>query len=195
MGREDALEDAIAEARKELWQANYVRKNDSQHQGESEEHWQARKKRNRHRFNHREDVVKHLANKLEALRAHKEAEQEPTGTDAIGFATFEGKTVAAWMIPWLEKSRAAGWSGYVTSGVRTPAYSISLCEAMCGAPSCPGRCAGATSNHNMLPSQGYPYGAIDVSDYGNFEAIQSRIGSPLRNDLPIDPVHFSVSGH
>lgn len=132
---------------------------------------------------------------------HRRAEQRKKATDreewktAKGFAQFEGRTVAKWMVPWLEKSRRAGWQGSITSGVRTPEYSEHLCEAMCGAPSCPGRCAGRSSNHNMLPSQGHPYGALDVSDYANFEAIQKRIGSPLCNRLDArDPVHFSVSG-
>ena len=99
------------------------------------------------------------------------------------------------MIPWLEKSRKAGWGGTVVSGVRTPEYSEQLCYAMCGAPSCAGRCAGRASNHNMEPGQGYPAGALDVSDYAAFEAIQKRIGSPLKNELDArDPVHFSVSG-
>jgi hypothetical protein len=80
----------------------------------------------------------------------------------------------------------------VTSGYRTPEYSTSLCIAMCGAPSCPGRCAGASSNHS---GKVYPAGAVDVTDYTRFGQIQPQIGSPLRNDLPIDPVHYSVSGH
>ena len=111
-----------------------------------------------------------------------------------GFGTFDGKTVAAWMIPWLEKSRQNGWHGAVVSGVRTPAYSEHLCLEMCGARSCPGRCAGRSSNHNMEPGQGQPHGALDVSDYINFGNIQHRIGSPLRNALPNDRVHFSASG-
>ena len=112
-----------------------------------------------------------------------------------GFGTFDGKTVADWMIPWLEKSRQNGWKGSVVSGVRTPSYSEHLCYEMCGRASCPGRCAGRSSNHNMLPNQGKPYGALDVSDYANFGRIQKQIGSPLHNALGArDPVHFSASG-
>jgi len=112
-----------------------------------------------------------------------------------GFSVFDGKTVAAWMVPWLQRSRREGWRGTVVSGVRTPEYSEHLCFQMCGRPSCPGRCAGRSSNHNMLPSQGEPFGALDVSDYANFGRIQRQIGSPLRNALGArDPVHFSVSG-
>lgn len=191
MGREDRLKAAIEEARRELWDANYVRRNDERRKGESDDHWQARRKRNRERFEQRERVVKHLRHKLEALREEK----EDNPGSGIGFATYEGKTVPAWMVQWLVKSRAAGWNGYVVSGVRTVAQSIAACHNICGADSCPGLCAGASSNHNMSPDQGYPAGAIDVTDYANFERIQYEIGSPLRNDLPIDPVHFSVSGH
>ena len=85
-----------------------------------------------------------------------------------------------------------GWSGTVTSGYRTPEYSESLCFDMCGAPSCPGTCAGRSSNHS---GKVYPRGAIDVSDEATFGAIMRRLGNPIKNSLgPADPVHFSVSG-
>jgi hypothetical protein len=123
-----------------------------------------------------------------------------------GFATFDGRSVAPWMVGlapgpdgkrvnWLQKSRDAGWDGGVVSGVRTPEYSESLCWAMCGAPSCSGTCAGRSSNHNCTGNCPYPTGAIDVSDYIRFAQIQIAIGSPLRNRLPNDRVHFSVSGN
>lgn len=109
-----------------------------------------------------------------------------------GVAKFDGKDVAAWMIPYLKKSREHGWKGSVTSGYRTPQYSRTLCQRMCGADSCPGRCAGVSSNHS---GKAYPAGAIDVSDYTRFGEIQKKIGSPLKNTIgSSDPVHFSVSG-
>jgi hypothetical protein len=120
---------------------------------------------------------------------NKPPEPEPDGD---GLATFDGRTVAAWIKPWLDKSRAAGWTGTVTSGYRTPEYSEYLCYQICGAASCPGRCAGRTSNH---AGKVYPAGAVDVSDYVRFGQIQYRIGSPLRNALPTtDPIHYSYSG-
>lgn len=192
----------VAEARKELWQAEFVRKNDKRHEGESEKHWEERKKRNRHRRNKREDVVRLLARKVEAqrkriekLREKREEVHDQPAPNASGFATYDGKTVPAWMVQWLEKSRDAGWTGIVVSGVRTAAHSVSLCIAMCGQPACPGTCGGVNSNHNMEPNEGFPEGALDVSDFTRFESIQWQIGSPLRNDLPNDLVHFSVSGH
>lgn len=195
MGLEKELQGWVKEARERLWKAEYIRRNDERMRGESEEHWHKRRARNRERVERREEVLKHLKKKLEALRDHKESIQPSASPNKeIGFATFQGKTVAAWMVPWLEKSQKAGWNGVVVSGVRTPAYSEQLCYNMCNAPTCPGKCAGRYSNHNMTSTQGYPYGALDVSDYDSFERIQFEIGSPLRNDLPIDPVHFSVSG-
>ena len=110
---------------------------------------------------------------------------------ASGIVTFDGVRCAAWIAEWLEKSRKAGWNGRLVSGYRDPAYSESLCQAMCGAPSCPGRCAGRSSNHS---GSVYPAGACDVSDYWTFAEIQPKIGSPLCNHLPSDRVHFSVSG-
>lgn len=135
------------------------------------------------------------------LKKRVEKRQRTGSTEKTGFSNPDRpwnpyhRDIPNWMIPWLDKSRAAGWYGVVNSGVRTPEYSESLCRNMCGAPSCPGRCAGRASNHNMTADQGEPYGALDVSDYYNFGAIQPRIGSPLKNALGAqDPVHFSVSG-
>jgi hypothetical protein len=127
--------------------------------------------------------------KVEWLENNKDSEP----STASGVGTFQGKQVANWIIPWLVKSQQAGWRGYVVSGYRSPSYSTSLCYAMCGAPSCPGRCAGANSNHS---GSSYPGGAVDVTDYYNFASIQRRIGSPLRNLIgSSDLVHFSASGY
>jgi hypothetical protein len=125
--------------------------------------------------------------KLDGLHTLRDPAQVPTGT-----RLFDGKEVAEWIYPWLELARKKGWTGTVTSGYRSPAYSQSLCLHMCGQPSCPGRCAGTSSNHSGLQ---YPGGAVDVTEYEQFGRIQRRIGSPLQNQLPTtDPVHFSVSG-
>ena len=103
------------------------------------------------------------------------------------------KVVCGWMVPWIDKIDAAGWGGTIVSGVRTPEYSVQLCYGICGAPACPGLCAGVNSNHNATTCA-YPQGALDVSDYWNFAAAAQRVGAPLRNNLPSDRVHFSVSG-
>ena len=53
----DHYDKAIKDAREELWDANYVRRNDERRKGESEEHWKARRKRNRQRYKRREQVI------------------------------------------------------------------------------------------------------------------------------------------
>lgn len=124
--------------------------------------------------------------------------------DKDGVADWRGFQVAAWMVGkrigpdgekvnWLQKSVDKGWDGRLNSGWRDPAYSESLCYAMCGQSSCPGMCAGRSSNHSQI---GPPnWGAIDVADYDKFGRIQKEIGSPLFNALgPQDPVHFSPTG-
>jgi hypothetical protein len=102
------------------------------------------------------------------------------------------RPVCAWMVPWLDKYRAEGWTGIVVSGWRSPEQCTALCIAMCGHSSCPGTCAGASSNHTGVE---YPHGAIDVTDFYNFAAIGHRINSPLWNNLPSDRVHFSTTGN
>lgn len=117
---------------------------------------------------------------------------------------FEGVAVAAWMVGkdagpggshvnWLQKIRDAGWHGVVVSGARTAEHSEELCFAMCNQPSCPGTCAGRSSNH--VVDSGYDDGAVDVSEYTRFGECARRVGAPLQNDLPADPVHYSPSGH
>lgn len=112
-----------------------------------------------------------------------------------GVGKYDGVPVAKWMIPYLEWARANGWAGRLTSGWRDPHFSQSLCESICGAPTCPGRCAGLTSNHvGSAP----PKGAVDVTDYGTFGSLMARcpIQPHLQNLISAtDPVHFSVSGH
>lgn len=117
-----------------------------------------------------------------------------------GAVMYDGKPVPKWMVPWLDKARhhkGAGraWAGSVVSGVRTPAHSVELCIGICGKASCPGLCAGVSSNHNATPPVEDGEGAIDVTDFVRFGEIMQAIGAPLRNDLPRDRVHFSRTGH
>lgn len=206
------LHRALKEVRTELWDAERVRKNDEQWEGESEEHWQERKKRNRHRRNKREDIVEHVKEKYdshvklleqlkdkrfdyqEAKREKREARKEDGGFDkgSTSIVTFDGKSLVEDLAYWLYKARQNGWSGYLVSGYRTPEYSRQLCQNMCGADSCPGKCAGMASNHAKTA---YPGPAADVSDYVNCERVLYAIGAPYSNDLPYDLVHMSRSGH
>lgn len=200
-------EHAIKEAREKLWEANYVRRNDERRKGESDEHWEARRKRNRHSFNNKEEVVKHLTKKKEAhekllhkLQEHREEWKEEQAEDRSNYdkgstkiVTMDGKPIVEDIAYWLDLIRKRGmWHGVVVSGYRTPAYSTSLCYGMCGAPSCPGRCAGASSNHAKT---GYPGPAADVTDYFNCEDALIDVGSGYKNNLPLDRVHMSKSGY
>ena len=130
---------------------------------------------------------------LRRRRAQRKAAKKSAAPRA-GVATFDGRPVAAWLEPYLVWARANGWRGTINSGYRDPAYSEGLCREICGAPSCPGRCAGRSSNHS---GRVRPAGAIDVSEYAQFGELMRRC--PLKprifNALGArDPVHFSASG-
>ena len=132
---------------------------------------------------------KRAHNKVEWLQKHP----PPLDPDGDGLISIDGRQVAKAVGAEVLRIRKAGrWHGSVVSGYRTPAHSIALCEAMCGAPSCPGRCAGAASRH---AKKGGRDGAVDVSDFWTFRAECVRLGSWLENHLPIDPVHFSDIGN
>jgi hypothetical protein len=111
-----------------------------------------------------------------------------------GVSTYDGRPCAAWLRPYLVWAKEQGWQGTLVSGWRDPVYSEQLCYRMCGAPSCPGRCAGRASNHSGSEK---PKGALDVSDYTRFGQLMQRCPHQPRifNALgPADPVHFSASG-
>jgi peptidoglycan hydrolase-like protein with peptidoglycan-binding domain len=134
-----------------------------------------------------------LARALRRRRAQRRASKTSAAPRA-GVATFDGRPVAAWLQPYLVWARQNGWKGTLNSGWRDPAYSEQLCLHMCGKPSCPGKCAGRTSNHAGSVK---PAGAIDVSDYVTFGHLMARCPytPKLQNKLGArDPVHFSVSG-
>ena len=129
-----------------------------------------------------------------ARRAKQRKKAKLSAATQTGTAMFDGRPVAAWIKPYLEWARANGWKGSVTSGFRDPAHSERVCMEICGAPSCPGRCAGRSSNHS---GSSKPNGAIDVSDYVTFGRLMQRCPySPrLYNALPTtDPIHFSSTG-
>ncbi|MGH2734949.1 MAG: peptidoglycan-binding protein [Actinomycetota bacterium] len=117
-----------------------------------------------------------------------------TARPSAGVATFDGKPVAAWMMPHLVWARREGWRGTVISGFRDPAYSEEICRQKCGAPMCPGTCAGRASNHS---GKIQPGGALDVSEYVQFAQLMQRCPHSPRifNALgPGDPNHFSATG-
>ena len=126
-----------------------------------------------------------------AIALKKAAEKD------TGITTLDGKPIAAWIAhDILIPARELGyWHGYVISGYRTPAYSRSLCYAMCGASSCPGRCAGEASRHSQYVR---PDGACDLTDpagaiaYARHKGIEFHgAGEVLSSDYP----HFSTWGN
>jgi hypothetical protein len=126
-------------------------------------------------------------------RAWHKRNPPPTAADGTDLVTIDGKQVAAGIGAEVLRVRQAGrWKGKVVSGYRDPAYSEKLCRAMCGQPSCPGKCAGRTSNHGQ---KGGRAGAVDVDDFDTFRSECARLGSWLKNELSHDRVHFSETGH
>lgn len=117
-----------------------------------------------------------------------------------GVGIFDGKPVAKCMIPQLKWARNVGhrgkrWHGYLNSGWRSIPYSISLCFRICGAPRCPGRCAGSSTRHVGKTCSSF---AGDVSDYKTFGELMpySPHNPKIHNSLGAqDPVHFSPQGN
>jgi hypothetical protein len=115
-----------------------------------------------------------------------------------GVTTWGGKTVANCAVAYLNYAKAHGWQGGVNSGWRAPWYSEQLCYQMCGAPRCPGKCAGTASNHVGNTCDRF---AIDVSDYTTVGRLMASMPNPphgrrIFNALGArDPVHFSPSGN
>lgn len=114
---------------------------------------------------------------------------------------FDGHEVPKWMAKINQEARDAGyWNGYVFSGRRDPVYSESLCQNMCGQPTCPGKCGGRYSNHSGPPSyQGVEYeGAEDVTDPEGLIRFCRDHNKPLRGAgevLPADRPHCSHEGN
>lgn len=145
---------------------------------------------------------KHLSNPRRLARAvkrrveqrHQARKHREEARKTHGVGHFDGIAVANWLIPYLQWARNNGWRGRLVSGWRDPIYSEQLCYRMCGAPSCPGKCAGRSSNHSGSDK---PRGAIDVSYYYEFGQCMKRcpIEPHIYNALGVrDPVHFSASG-
>jgi hypothetical protein len=129
-----------------------------------------------------------------ARQRARAASEQVKAVATPGATTFDGVPVAKWLVPYLKWARSHGWQGKLVSGYRSPAYSDSLCRKMCGAPSCPGLCAGRASNHS---GSSVGHGALDVSDYFKFGEVIAKcpLSPRIFNDLPRDRVHFSANGH
>lgn len=144
-----------------------------------------------------EEYQKHVL----ALKKHQREQQAQQHQNQGDIITVDGVPVPGWLGRGLLQARAEGvWKGTLLSGVRTVQHSIDICEAQCHAPSCPGTCAGATTNHTCPPSHTcVPYeGAADVTDPAGFEAWCRANNFPAYGAgyaLPNDVNHFSHTGH
>lgn len=110
-----------------------------------------------------------------------------TGAAAIipgGMARVDGKPVCAWVARELQKARANGWSGTVTSGYRSAAKQAEVCATGVTPCAAPGE-----SNHQ---GRAYPSCAVDVTDAEGLAAALPA-NSPLKwtGRTANDPVHFS----
>jgi hypothetical protein len=152
-------------------------------------------------FNPRLSPAAMIARGVARRQTHNRAWQKShnTGVKTTGVTVYDGRTVAAWFVPYLNWARYVGhngvrWSGRLVSGFRTPAYSEHLCYAMCGAPRCPGRCAGRFTHHSQYIK---PAGAVDVTDYIRFGWLMQFCPylPHIFNVLPNDRVHFSATGN
>lgn len=134
-------------------------------------------------------------NDRRARRREMERKNDYEADRTAHVVSFDNRWVSSEFVPYLRWARDNGWDGRLVSGWRSPAYSTSLCYSMCGAPRCPGRCAGSSSRHSKIALH---EGAIDVTDYSEFAALMARcpLQPRLRNVLGArDPVHFSVAGN
>jgi len=175
------IRDRLKQARKRLWEL--IRKRHEAHVGGR------RRKKLARQVRKQRGVKDRLYKKLQFLI--EERDSDPPD----GIVQFDGKPCAAWIARDLQEIRDRGWDGYLLSGYRTPEYSESLCYAICGAPSCPGRCAGRASEHSQYIE---PRGAADLdpAHIGQALSLLRAIGSPLHNAIgPTDPNHVSASGH
>lgn len=147
----------------------------------------------RHPRSARHSSPRMLARAAQRRRKQRKAAKVSRAPRA-GVDTFDGEPVAAWMKPYLVWARENGWTGTLNSGWRDPAHSERLCHDICGAPTCPGRCAGRSSNHSGSVK---PAGSIDVSNPAQFGELMKRCPyePKLINRLGArDPWHYSVSG-
>jgi hypothetical protein len=100
------------------------------------------------------------------------------------------KPIAGWIAPVLQWASEHGWTGTVTSGYRD--YSEQASINASGAYSAPA----GKSNHE---STQYPGGAVDVTNPGQLIQVlkgytgpEKLVGGVLG---PVDPEHFSATGH
>lgn len=140
-------------------------------------------------------VIRHLPNPG-ANTIHVTLPAGSTDEDGTGTRVIDGVPVAAWIAPIVLWVRAQGVHFKVTSGYRTIAQQKQACIHVCGNPNgCPNRCAKpGESNHQRTA---FPSGAVDIDPPEEFGRVVARYPGEhgLKNDLPLDRVHYSYDGH
>lgn len=104
--------------------------------------------------------------------------------------TFDGKQVAGWIAPILQRARATGlWKGTVSSGYRSDAEQTRIYNSGVRPAAKPKSEGGSGSNHEGAM---FPLGAVDVSDAPGLAAALKKLGvDKLQYAGSKDPVHFS----
>lgn len=172
-----------------------------QWKGESFEHFRHRMHLHRKRREHVRQIVEGYDGRIKDAKKRKQKRKQENKADKNPYDRNGGRVVpfdstvdgvVEWIAYELTAARGAGWTGYAFSGWRSPEKSEGICYAMCGQPSCPGRCAGRSSKHSESGNNG---GAVDITNPTQFEEIAHRLGLRLHNELTADLPHMSATGH
>lgn len=141
-----------------------------------------------------EGRIKDAIERKQKRKAKNEAKKNPYNKHGGGIVPFDSTVdgVVEWIAWEITEARLNGYTGYAFSGWRSPEKSEGLCYQICGAPSCPGRCAGKASRHAQ---KGDGEGAVDLTNPDQFEQIAYRLGLRLHNNLPSDLPHMSAYGN
>lgn len=146
-------------------------------------------------------ILPALSQALAAGKYYKQVTVQGGGSAAsrsgkAGSTQYDGQQIAAWMVPELNYAKKHGWSGRISSGVRTlkqqqylwdNAAKLGLIRGVSVAK--PG-----TSNHE---GTAYPKGAIDTPDWQAMRTAIAGYKGPktLKWRGMTDAVHFSGDGH
>jgi hypothetical protein len=117
------------------------------------------------------------------------ASLNPSG-GGVKAATFDGKPVVSSFIPELTWAKQHGWTGTVTSGIRSKAEQLAAAKNFGLQHYGP---AGPLGSNHVEGHQG----AVDVTEPDLLEAILRKYPGKrlLRRGMADDPVHFSPTGH
>jgi hypothetical protein len=124
----------------------------------------------------------------------------PPAVPAGGVVTFDGLSVAAWIVPSLQWARAHGWTGHVVSGFRDCEHQKRAAAQFAAEQ---GRTVAQIYPHGPCASNhvgaAHPRGAVDVTNPQQLDQVLRN--NPNHPKLvwggPVigDTVHFSATGH